>query len=104
MAALTGEDPPADAAPAEATEEPRRYVVLTALWPIFELFTAAERCWRIEPMSGVPLGLDLLQVRQLADAFGVAWDAEALRHLQAMEAAALKVWLAEIKRRQPKRT
>ncbi|HYH17569.1 MAG TPA: DUF1799 domain-containing protein [Azospirillum sp.] len=73
-----------------------------AVWPIFALFDAARRMWRKPPMGGVPLGLDLLQVRQLADAHGVPWDAETVTSLQAMEEAALAVWEAEYERRRPK--
>lgn len=52
-------------------------------------------------MGGPPIGLDWAQVRPLAEGLGVAWDADTIRWMQAMETEAAGIWTAEWKRKNP---
>ena len=75
--------------------------VWSGVWPIFELFIAAERVWRYPPLGGPPIGLDWTQVRALADGYGVPWERETLILMQAAEVEAARIWTAEWKRKNP---
>lgn len=75
--------------------------VHASVWPLFDLFRRSERAWRYPPQGGPPLGLDLVQVRAIADALQVAWDTDTLDALQAMEATASKVFADDWKRKNP---
>nr|WP_281378924.1 DUF1799 domain-containing protein [Azospirillum oleiclasticum] len=100
---MAGGGEPEDAPPPDDPDEPRPFPVTLwrPAWPLFELFVAADRVWRYPAMGGPPIGLDLVQLRQLADAFGIAWDRETLVLVQAMEMAACAIHEADWRRRHP---
>ncbi|SMH62529.1 DUF1799 domain-containing protein [Azospirillum agricola] len=100
-AELTGAEPVAEAAREEAPDIVR---VWAGVWPVFELFIAAERLWRYPALGGPPIGLDWAQLRVLADGYGVPWDRTTLVLIQAAEAEAGGIWLAEWKRKNPPKT
>ncbi len=52
-------------------------------------------------MGGPPIGLDWAQVRPLAEGLGVAWDADTIDLMQAMETEAATIWTAKWKRDNP---
>ena len=77
------------------------FIVWTPLWDVFMLFCAAERLWRYPAMGGPAIGLDLVQVRCLAEGRGMPWNSETVGLIQAMEAEAARVWVEEWKRTHP---
>ncbi|ALG75049.1 hypothetical protein VY88_26290 [Azospirillum thiophilum] len=101
-AELTGKPAP-DGAEDDSPADPAPDVVRvwSGVWPIFELFTMAERVWRYPALGGPPIGLDWGQVRALADGYGVPWDRETLTLLQAAEVEAAGIWTAEWRRKNP---
>lgn len=96
LAALTGAAPVRSDDPA-----PDVMRVWRPNWPVLEVFFAALNscCWRMAPMGGVPLGLDWLQVKALADGHSLTWDRSTMADLQIAEATAREIWAA----RAPKR-
>jgi hypothetical protein len=68
---------------------------------IYLLWSACQSQWRVG--FGGPTGLDYVAVQLVANALGIEWDAQLLKHLQALEGATLKFFADQQKAAEKKK-
>lgn len=81
-----------------AARAPRAVAVAPANHAAVTLFLACATQWRRAGCTGLPTGLDYAGVRAAAAALRLRWDADTLRRLSVIEAAALAAFAERAER------
>ncbi|MEI6158371.1 MAG: DUF1799 domain-containing protein [Roseococcus sp.] len=77
--------------------------VFPANWAALRVFLNLATQWRHAGADGVPVGVDYLAVRVVAELLGVPADADLLARLRVLEGEALRVMREEAERERGRR-